>query len=84
MQFKRFIGHELKEKIVKNQNLTLRELMTGLLETLDLEDLRKEIIKFCLNSEVFYAFPINYYISTLKKIYKLEYHTDFYDLLKTI
>lgn len=58
--------------------------MTGLLETLDLEDLRKEIIKFCLNSEVFYAFPINYYISTLKKIYKLEYHTDFYDLLKTI
>eukprot|EP00347_Sterkiella_histriomuscorum_P024467 403331016 len=83
-QFKKFIGHQLKEKIVKNQNLQLRELMTSLLETLDLEDLRKEILKYSLNSEIFYAFPISYLISIMNKIFKLEYHPDFYDLLKTM
>jgi len=46
----------------------MTELMTSVSESLDLEDLRKDIIKFALNSEVFYAFSIAYYLTLLKKM----------------
>jgi len=46
--------------------------MTTISETLDLPDLRREIIKYTLNSELFYAFPISYHITLLNAIYKLE------------
>lgn len=58
--------------------------MSSLVETIDLEDLRKEIIKYCLNSEIFYAFPVSYYISILININRVGYHQDFYDLIKTV
>jgi len=42
--------------------------MTAVLETLDLEDVRGEIVRYALNSEVFYAFPVSYMISLLKRL----------------
>ncbi|CDW72940.1 UNKNOWN [Stylonychia lemnae] len=72
LQFKSFIGNQLKEKIIKNANLNMRDLMTTLNETLDLPDLRRDIIKYSLNSELFYAFPISYLITLLNSIQKLE------------
>lgn len=42
--------------------------MTAIVETLDLVDQRGEIIRYSLNSEVFYAFSVSYLISLLKKI----------------
>lgn len=67
-EFKKFLAHNLKEKIIKTPNMPIRELMTALVETLDLEDIRSEIMRYALNSEVFYAFPVSYLISLLKKI----------------
>ncbi len=73
--------------------------MTALVETLDLEEIRGEIIRSALNSEIFYAFPVSYLISLLKKITHLPpyssranplaspsaaYDSDLRDLLKTI
>ena len=67
----------------------MKELMTCILETLDLEDLRGEIIRYALNSEVFYAFPLSYLISLLQKITlvgvsKGSQGDEMIDLLKTI
>jgi hypothetical protein len=45
--------------------------MTAISETLDIEEVRKDIIRCALMSENFYAFPINYYISLLNKIHTL-------------
>ena len=42
--------------------------MTIIVETLDIEELRGEIVRYSLNSEAFYAFPVAYMISLLKKI----------------
>jgi len=42
--------------------------MTTIIETLDMQELRGEIIRYGLNSEIFYAFPVSYMISLLKKI----------------
>lgn len=42
--------------------------MTAIVETLDVDELRGEIVRYALNSEVFYAFPVAYMISLLKKI----------------
>jgi hypothetical protein len=42
--------------------------MTAVVETLDIEEFRSEIVRYALNSEVFYAFPLSYLISLLKKI----------------
>ena len=68
IEFKRFLAHNLKEKIILTPNMPIRDLMTALVETLDVEELRGEIIRYALNSEVFYAFPVSYLISMLKKI----------------
>lgn len=68
MEFKRFLAHNLKEKMIVNSNLPQRELMTALVETLDIEEIRGEITRYALNSEVFYAFPVSYLISLLKKL----------------
>lgn len=68
IEFKKFLAHNLKEKIVKTSNLSSREIMNALVETLELEEIRGEILRHALNSEVFYAFPISYIISLLKKM----------------
>lgn len=67
-EFKKFLGHNLKEKISLTPNMGIRELMHALVETLDLEDIRGEIMRYALNSEIFYAFPVSYMISILQKI----------------
>lgn len=67
-EFKKFLAYNLKEKLVKSANLPLRDLMTIIVETLDIEELRGEIVRYSLNSEAFYAFPVSYMISLLKKI----------------
>lgn len=67
-EFKRFLAFNLKEKLVSSSNLNLKDLMTIMVETLDIKDLRGEIVRFILNSEVFYAFPVSYMISLMKKI----------------
>lgn len=36
--FKRFLAHNLKEKLVKAPNLQIRDLMTTVIETLDMPD----------------------------------------------
>lgn len=46
--------------------------MTALVETLDLEEIRGEMIRYALNSEVFYAFSVSYLISLLKKLASLS------------
>ena len=66
--FKRFLAHNLKEKLVKAPNLQIRDLMTTVIETLDMPDQRGEIIRYALNSEIFYAFQVPYLISLLKRI----------------
>lgn len=68
IEFKRFLSHHLKEKMMLTANLPQRDLMTALIETLDVEEIRGEITRYALNSEIFYAFPIQYLISLLKKL----------------
>jgi len=58
--------------------------MTTLYETIDVEEVRKEIIKFTLNQENFYSFPPAYIISILVKLYNMVPSDDFKDLIKTI
>lgn len=67
-EFKRYLSYNLKEKLALSPNLPSRDLMSCLAETLEMEDIRGEIIRFALNSEVFYAFPVSYLISLMKKI----------------
>jgi hypothetical protein len=67
-EFKKFLAYNLKEKLVNTANLPLRDLMTIIVETLDIEELRGEILRYSLNSEAFCAFPVSYMISLLKKI----------------
>jgi len=75
IEFKKFLAHNLKEKIIQTPNMPIRELMTAVVETIDLEDMRGEIMRYALNSEVFYAFPVSYLISLLKKIsYLAPFH----------
>ena len=66
--FKKFLAHNLREKLVKAANLQIRDLMTTIIETLDMTEQRGEIIRYALNSEIFYAFQVSYLISLLKKI----------------
>jgi hypothetical protein len=63
--FRRFLAHSLKDKIALTQNMPLRELMTSIVVTLDLPEIRGEILRYALNSEIFYAFPVAYLISIL-------------------
>lgn len=84
LEFKRFLGYNLKEKIIKTTNLPLKELMSSVLETLDLEGLRGEVVRYALNSEVFYAFPVSYLISLLRKLVLIGPAEDLRDLIKTI
>ena len=84
LEFRRFVALKVKEKIMQTPNLPMRELMNVLTEVLDLEDLRGEIIRYALNSEVFYAFPFAYLISILKKVSLVKYAEDIKDLIKTI
>jgi hypothetical protein len=72
--FKKFIVHHLKEKLVKTTNIHIRDLMTALIETLDMPEYRGEIIRYALNSENFYAFPIQYLISLMSMIIKITPH----------
>ena len=53
---------------MKAANLQIRDLMTTIIETLDMTEQRGEIIRYALNSEIFYAFQVSYLISLLKKI----------------
>jgi hypothetical protein len=84
IEFKRFLAINLKEKINKTPNIPLKELMTSVVETLDLEDLRGDIIRYALNSEIFYAFSLGYLITILKKLMDVGYSEDLKDLLKTV
>jgi hypothetical protein len=72
IEFKRFLGHHLKEKIMVTPNLPQRDLMTALLETLDVDEIRGEITRYALNSEVFYAFPVTHLLSLLKKLQLIQ------------
>jgi hypothetical protein len=67
-EFKKFLAISLKDKIIQTPNLPSRELMTAIVEILDIEEVRGEIIRYALNSEVFYAFSVSYMISLLKRI----------------
>ena len=84
VEFKKFLGFKLKDKVINAANIQIRDLMTSLVETMELEDLRGEIIKYSLNSEMFYAFPLSYYMSLMIKMYNVGISEDLYDLLKTI
>jgi hypothetical protein len=84
LDFKKFLAYNLKERILKTPNINMRELMSAIVETLELEDLRGEVLKYALNAEVFYAFPISYLISLLHKISIIGAAEDIKDLLKTI
>jgi len=46
--------------------------MTTLLETLDVDEIRGEITRYALNSEVFYAFPVTHLLSLLKKLQLIQ------------
>lgn len=72
LQLKSFIGSKLREKIIKNPNLNSKMLLNTIVETLDLPDLRREIIKYTLNSELFYAFPVGYHVTLLRNLSKHE------------
>lgn len=67
-EFRRFLAHSLKEKITLSNSMPLKELMTSLVVTLDLPEVRGDIVRYALNSEVFYAFPVAYLISILGKL----------------
>ena len=66
--FRKFLAHNLKDKLTKAPNLMTRDLMTTIIETLDMTEQRGEIIRYALNSEIFYAFQVSYMISLLKKV----------------
>ena len=66
--FKKFLAIKLKDKIIKAPNINVKDLMSALSETIELEDQRADIIKYALNSELFYAFSVSYMISLLKYI----------------
>ena len=84
LQFKRFLGIKLKEKVLKTTNISLKELMTTLYETLDIEEVRTDLIRYALNQENFYAFPTSYVISLLVKVYNMAPRDDLKDFLKTV
>ncbi len=50
-EFKRFLGKSLVDKLNKYPNLGMSELMSSINMTLDLVDLRKEILRISLNQE---------------------------------
>jgi hypothetical protein len=58
--------------------------MTIISETLDVEEVRKDILRYALKSEIFYAFPISYYITLLHKSMSLPFLIELKDFLKTI
>ena len=62
---KKFLSLNLKDKITLSNSIQIRDLMTALVETLDIEEARGDIIRYALNSEIFYAFPLAYLISLL-------------------
>jgi hypothetical protein len=36
----------------------MKELLTCIMETLEIEDVRVDVIKYAMNSELFFAFPL--------------------------
>jgi hypothetical protein len=58
--------------------------MTTLYETIDVEEVRGDMIRYALNQENFYSFPTSYIISILMKMYNLMPSEDLKDLTKTI
>lgn len=84
IEFRDYIGKYLKEKLIKNQNHNIKDLMSIIVLTLDLKDLRRDIIQYSLSNELFYAFPMGYIISIMRRIEQIGYHPDYYDLLKTM
>lgn len=51
---------------------------------LDVEEVRDPMIKFVLNQEIFYTFPISYNISLLNKISSIFFSDEVKRLAKTI
>lgn len=68
LEFRKYLTLNLKDKIANSSSLPLKELMTAVIETLDIQEFRSEIVRFALNSELFYAFPVSYLISLLKRM----------------
>ena len=58
--------------------------MTVISETLEIEEVRKDIVRYTLKSEIFYAFPVSYYITLLNRIQAAPNISDLKDFLKTI
>lgn len=95
-EFRRYLVYNLKEKIISMPNINQRELMTAVIEVIDIPEVRGELIRFALNSEVFYSFPIPYLISLLQRIQEIFFSLEdisvrsmpegdpLRDLLKTI
>ena len=65
-------------------SVPMRELMTTIYETIDVEDVKQDIIKYALNSEIFYSFPTPYFISILNKISSNPDYDSIKDFIKTI
>lgn len=42
--------------------------MIAVIETLEIEEVRGEMIRYALNSEVFYAFPVRFMVTLLRKM----------------
>lgn len=58
--------------------------MTSLMETLEVEGVRNDMIRFALKSEMFYAFSVAYYISLLNKLMSIGIKDELLDFTKTI
>jgi hypothetical protein len=59
--------------------------MHAISETLDIPEVRKDVIKQALKFETFYSFPIAYFISILTKIHMIGgKNDDLKDFIKTI
>lgn len=58
--------------------------MCALMETLDVDTIKKDLIRYALKTESFYAFPVSYNISLLNKVLSLGVKPEVYDFIKTI
>lgn len=84
VEFKKFLGHHLLEKLTKVPSIQIKELMMALMETLDVEGVGADMIRFALKTEMFYAFPVSYMISLLNKIATVKAKDEMNDFIKTI
>lgn len=54
------------------------------METLEIDKVSSQMIRFALKSEIFYAFPLSYMISILNKLSTMDLQKDKFDFIKTI